>query len=160
MNAPGPTVGGALALTAAAATLLGAVLGSAGCDRSPARDPRTHGAQPPTTPPAATILVDAARPQDGPVMDEPVVTPPVATAWLIEPGRVGVLQLGQPVPAALVTDDLAAHYLARYIADAQPLDGFRLDEPPLTIVLATGPFAELDRHGQDRKSTRLNSSHG
>ena len=72
-----------------------------------------------------------------------------ANPWLIEPGRVGVLQLGQPVPAALVTDDLAAHYLARYIADAQPLDGFRLDEPPLTIVLATGPFAELDRHGHD-----------
>ncbi len=80
-------------------------------------------------------------------IEEPAVTPPSATAWLIEAGRVGALHLGQPVPAALITDDLAAHYVARYVADAQPLDGFRLDDPPLTIVLATGPFAELDRHG-------------
>lgn len=148
---PRPMVGGAFALTAAvAATLLATVLGSPGCYRGPRREPRGSDLRDPLTPPAATVVVDAARPQDGPAMEEPAVTPPApATAWLIEPGRVGILHLGQPVPATLVTADLAAHYLARYIADAQPLDGFRLDDPPLTIVLATGPFAELDRHGHD-----------
>ncbi len=77
-------------------------------------------------------------------------TPPrAAPGWVIEPGGVGALRLGQPVPAALVTDDLADRYVAGYIADGVAYDGFRLDEPPLTIVLAHGPFADLDRRGHD-----------
>lgn len=45
------------------------------------------------------------------------------------------------MPAILLRPDLAAHYVARYIADAQPMDAFQFDEPPLTVVLTTGPFA-------------------
>ncbi|HVV84510.1 MAG TPA: hypothetical protein VHE35_15685 [Kofleriaceae bacterium] len=69
--------------------------------------------------------------------------------WLVEPGGVGALRLGQPVPAALV-DRLAAGegtYAAGYLADGVAFDGFRLDEPALTIVLSRGPFAERDRKG-------------
>jgi hypothetical protein len=55
--------------------------------------------------------------------------------------------VGQPLPASWIDDELAAHYVARYIADAQPMDGFRFDDPPLTIVLTTGPFADLDAKG-------------
>lgn len=74
---------------------------------------------------------------------------PAAVPWLIEPGGVGTLRLGQPVPAALVTDELETRYVAGYLADGVLYEGFRLEHPPLTIVLSRGPFAELERKGHD-----------
>jgi hypothetical protein len=67
--------------------------------------------------------------------------------WRIEQGKVGPIELGKPIPAVLLTPDLETHYLARYIADAVPMDAFRFDDPPLTIVLASGPFAESSAQG-------------
>lgn len=71
----------------------------------------------------------------------------VPVAWNIEVGRVGPIELGKPLPDVLLARDLAASYTARYIADGQPLDGFRFDDPPLTLVIANGPFAALDATG-------------
>ncbi len=129
------------ALIVAAMLSAGAAAGGCGRGSPPAS---TGGAEPaaaatPATA-AAPTAVDAAPPPEV-TMD----APPPRPAWLIEPGRVGPIELGKPVPAELVTADLGDRYVARYIADAQPLDGFRLDDPPLTIVLADGPFAQLDR---------------
>lgn len=58
--------------------------------------------------------------------------------WRIEPGRVGPAELGKPLPEALAADE--TRYLARFIADAQPIDAFRFDDPPL-MVIVDGPFA-------------------
>ena len=68
--------------------------------------------------------------------------------WLIERGRVGEVVVGAPVPAALIAR-LAAGYQARRVADGVAQDAFRLDQPPLTIVLADGPFAAADRKGHE-----------
>lgn len=120
-----------------------AALGGCGRASAPAATGAGETPAPGTAAPVtATNPVDAALPPDAPAMEE--ASKPV---WTIEPGRVGSIELGKPLPAALITADLAAHYVARYIADAQPMDGFRFDDPPLTVVLATGPFAELDRKG-------------
>jgi hypothetical protein len=67
--------------------------------------------------------------------------------WLIDAGGVGTLRLGQPVPAALIDADLGGRYVAGYLGDGVAYDGFRLEHPPVTIVLSRGPFAELDRKG-------------
>lgn len=72
-----------------------------------------------------------------------------AVPWLIDAGGVGALRLGQPVPAGLVDDELARRYVAGYLGDGVAYDGFRLEHPPVTIVLSRGPFAELDRKGHE-----------
>lgn len=77
---------------------------------------------------------------------------PPPPAWPIEPGRVGAIELGKPLPEALLTPDLEARYIARYFADAQPMEGFRYDDPPLTVVLESGPFAKyLDEVDEPRE---------
>lgn len=70
-----------------------------------------------------------------------------APRWVIASGRVGALVLGQPLPPELATDELGARYVAAYIADGVPFDGFRFDDPPLTAAIADGPFAAQDRDG-------------
>jgi len=62
--------------------------------------------------------------------------------WRIEPGHVGPAELGKPMPEVLA-HDLAARYLARHIADAQPIDAFQFDDPPL-MVIVDGPFTKAD----------------
>ena len=64
-----------------------------------------------------------------------------AAAWQIRSGAVGTVELGKPLPDALRTADLEQRYVARFIADAQPFEGFRYDDPPLTIGIVDGPFA-------------------
>jgi hypothetical protein len=73
--------------------------------------------------------------------------------WLIDAGGVGALRLGQPVPKelidGLVDGALEQRYVAGYLGDGVAYDGFRLEHPPVTVVLSRGPFAELDRKGHD-----------
>jgi hypothetical protein len=64
-------------------------------------------------------------------------------AWRIRSGAVGSVALGRPLPDALRLADLAQRYVARYVADAQPSEGFRYEDPPLTAGIA-GPFAASD----------------
>ena len=68
--------------------------------------------------------------------------------WLIECGRVGSVMVGAPVPTALI-GGLEAGYQARRVADGVAQDAFRLDQPPLTILIADGPFAAADRQGHE-----------
>lgn len=66
---------------------------------------------------------------------------PAPANWIIESDGVGPVHLGRPLPGELLAGDLAARYLLRYVADAQPLEGFRFDAPPLVAAIAGGPFA-------------------
>ena len=63
------------------------------------------------------------------------------TSWRIEAGRVGPVELGKALPAELLAGDLESRYLARYIADGQPVDGFQYDEPPVLVLVEDGPFS-------------------
>jgi hypothetical protein len=76
-----------------------------------------------------------------------VLTPSVP--WLIDAGGVGALRLGQPLPAALVDGELERGYVAGYLGDGVAYDGFRLEHPPLTVILSRGPFEELDRRDHE-----------
>lgn len=62
------------------------------------------------------------------------------TRWLITPRAIGTLTLGMKLgePAR----GFEGTYSATYYADAQPLEGFALDEPPVLAVVAGGPFAK------------------
>ncbi|MEZ4403134.1 MAG: hypothetical protein R3B06_24130 [Kofleriaceae bacterium] len=110
---------------------------AAACGK-PAPSPPASAASEPAPPPpgaAAAGTPGAAAP----ATEVPMPTP--APTWIIDTGKVGDVVLGQPLPAALVTDQLATHYVAAYIADAQPVDGFRWSDPPITVYIAGGPFA-------------------
>lgn len=76
-----------------------------------------------------------------------VSTPPslrgAAAPWVIGADQVGPLRLDAPVPPALLAaPELAQRYLVRYIGDGQPFEGLRLAEPPVTIAIKDGPFAQ------------------
>lgn len=61
--------------------------------------------------------------------------------WVIEAGRVGsVIALDKPIPHTLLGSELEKKYFADYIADAQAIDAFKFENPPLIIVLKKGPF--------------------
>ena len=97
-------------------------------------------------------LVCAAAPDHGLVADRASsdalqATTRTQVVWRITPGRVGPLEVGKPLPALLLRRDLAAHYAAAYIADAQAVDTFGFDDPPVTIILASQTFAEFERRG-------------
>lgn len=62
--------------------------------------------------------------------------------WVIGSEGVGPIQLGGPLPRELLTPDLDSRYVARYIADGQPFEGYRLEQPPLTVAIEGGPFAK------------------
>lgn len=55
----------------------------------------------------------------------------------IEDGNVGDLVVGKPIPATLLTN---ARYEARWVADAQPMDGFYVGEPAILAIIE-GPLA-------------------
>lgn len=63
-----------------------------------------------------------------------------ATRWLITSRAIGTLSLGMTLrePAR----GFEGTYAATYYADAQPLEGFTLDDPPVLAVVTGGPFAK------------------
>lgn len=67
---------------------------------------------------------------DGQVMEQALITRQ----------GVGEFVLGRPLPNSRRTRDLADRYYVRYYADVQPEEGFRFDDPPVAVVLASGPF--------------------
>lgn len=67
--------------------------------------------------------------------------------WRIAQGMVGPVELGKKLPDVVLARELEKLYVARYIADAQPIDAFQLDEPPLLIVLDGGPYAAAAQVG-------------
>jgi hypothetical protein len=66
--------------------------------------------------------------------------------WTIKSGAVGAIALGRPIPASL-HDQLERTYVGEMIADGVPIDGFRLDDPPVLVVIEGGPFEALTNEG-------------
>lgn len=64
-----------------------------------------------------------------------------ASDWEIRSDGVGRVRIGEALPKDVLGADLEARYLARYVADAQPFEGFALESPPLTVLIEGGPFA-------------------
>lgn len=120
------------------ARLVGAMLALGACG----------GGRAAATGPAPSVPVDAAIAVDAPTVVKSSPEP-MPDTWIITTGAVGPIALGQPLPAALLTDDLARRYVAAYIADGVAMEGFRFDVPPLTAMIEGGPFTALDRVGVD-----------
>ncbi len=75
-------------------------------------------------------------------------TPPAGVnvdgPWEIREGGVGPIELGAPLPAALL-DGAEDRYFARYVADAQPFEGFSFAAHGVDAGIRGGPFAAWDR---------------
>jgi hypothetical protein len=110
----------------------------------------TKPAQAPTPPSAAATPppVAAADPGDTfaaalPSGERTTSLAGTPAAWLITPKGIGSLRPGARLGA--LTGDIGSRYLARFYADAQPLEGFAFDEPPVFIAVRNGPFAAWGR---------------
>ena len=57
---------------------------------------------------------------------------------VIDDGGVGAVRLGAELAAELLGDDAETRYVARFIADGQPLEAFRLVGPPVLVGFAGG----------------------
>jgi hypothetical protein len=123
---------------------LGLIVAIAACGRGAAPATGGTGQGPPVDPPADPDPGTGTADPDA--KPEPAMTD-TKIEWKIQPGRVGLVELGKPMPAALLGPDLEARYVARYIADAQPIDAFRFADPPLLVVLANGPYAASSAQG-------------
>lgn len=58
---------------------------------------------------------------------------------------VGQIRLGRSLPKALIPGDIEQRYTPTLVADGEARDAFRLESPPVTVLLATGPYR---RHSQ------------
>lgn len=68
-------------------------------------------------------------------LEETAPKPPV-----VEESRVGDLVLAQALSAARLGGEPAKRYVTTFYADAQPLEGFTFETPPLFAALRGGPF--------------------
>jgi hypothetical protein len=106
-----------------------------------------------TAPAAAPAPAPAAEPSPAPAAaPKPAPSPaPAAPAWTITKTGIGDLQLGAAWPQARAANPaLDAQYTTTFYADAQPLEGFTLTDPPLFVVVIGGPFAKygMDNPGE------------
>lgn len=69
-------------------------------------------------------------------------SPSVAPGPVIESGGVGEIRIGKPIPAQHLSDaaDARRRYEIRWVADAQPFEAFRIDDPPVIACIDGGPF--------------------
>jgi hypothetical protein len=77
--------------------------------------------------------------------------------WTVAQGKVGPIELGKPLPAVVLGRDLGQAYVARYVADGQPVDAFQLDDPPLLVILDKGPYSAAG--GQDPTAMSPSDKH-
>jgi hypothetical protein len=63
--------------------------------------------------------------------------------WVITGKGVGEVAIGRALPASQRRGDLASRYFARYVADFQPEEGFRIEDPGIEVAIAAGPFTRL-----------------
>lgn len=94
-----------------------------------------------TEPSKGPGTVEVARTDAG--ADE-ISTPPKPKPPLpervIENGNVGELVVGKPIPEKLLE---GARYEARWVADAQPMDGFYVGDPPILAAIK-GPLYDVE----------------
>lgn len=71
--------------------------------------------------------------------------PPPATrtrpAARIREGVVDDIVIGVPIPPALLDN---ARYQPRWVADAQPMEGFLIGAPPVWVIIANGPMQDVE----------------
>ncbi|MEZ4221808.1 MAG: hypothetical protein R3B13_12825 [Polyangiaceae bacterium] len=60
----------------------------------------------------------------------------------IRSGAVGEFLVGEPIPRRWLTDD--AKYHARWVADAQPMEGFLFGDPEVWVILEKGPMHDVE----------------
>ncbi|MFO0568445.1 MAG: hypothetical protein U0263_22475 [Polyangiaceae bacterium] len=74
---------------------------------------------------------------------DPAKLPPAQrVAARVRPGAVDDIVVGSAIPSRYLGDD--ARYHARWVADAQPLEGFLIGTPPIWVTLEKGPMADVD----------------
>jgi hypothetical protein len=100
------------------------------------------------------LLVVAACRSAQPHADSPAAypnaPPPSAEAAgaraIITAAGLGPFRIGQPFPFDRFSEEgLEAAYETSFYADAQPLEGFRMTEPPVFVTIANGAFTEWGR---------------
>jgi hypothetical protein len=111
--------------------------------RGSARLPQPAAAEPP--PLAAAPLPDPSNTFAAALPSADRATPSAGTpaAWLITARGVGGLRVGARLSG--LTGDIASRYTTALYADAQPLEGFVLEEPPVFVTVRNGPFAGYGR---------------
>lgn len=102
------------------------VVALSGCGPPPERPPVVAEIAP--TSPSGTSAAPVAL--EDPALELPTITE----------RRVGDVVIDQPIPAALLGEELAELYETSYYADAQPLEGFALRRPPMFVAVEGGPF--------------------
>jgi hypothetical protein len=98
---------------------------------APAPRPRPQGVP---IAPAPSLAATSETPDAARATAEPVAR--------IEPAGVGDIRIGSPIPARHLADEADARrrYEIRWVADAQPFEAFRIDDPPVIAVIDDGPF--------------------
>jgi hypothetical protein len=109
-------------------------LGWIGCGGASDAKPSAEGASAPSLAPQ----VPPPRPQLQPVA-EPALPPQAAGGpWRITSKGVGPLKLRAAVPEP--ANGFEATYATSFYADAQPLEGFQIADPPALALVSGGPF--------------------
>lgn len=88
----------------------------------------------PQVPPPRSDLPSRAEPAAEP----PAQVPAAGGSWRITSKGIGALKVGATVPEP--ADGYEVSYATSFYADAQPLEGFRLTDPPALAVVSGGPF--------------------
>lgn len=100
----------------------------------------------------APAAAPAAPTNDAPAPPAPA---PAAQDWMITETGIGDLRIGRAWPSARsAAPTLQTQYTATFYADAQPLEGFSLTDPPSFAVVSGGPFASwgMEHAGQPAPS--------
>ncbi|HET6338459.1 MAG TPA: hypothetical protein VFG30_34800 [Polyangiales bacterium] len=118
----------------------------------PPPPPGTKGAPQVAQPLAAEPPPEAAAPAPDPTNTFAAALPSgerassaagTPAAWLITARGVGGLLIGARL--AGITGDIASRYTTALYGDAQPLEGFVLEEPPVFLTVRNGPFSGWSR---------------
>ncbi|MBP7124854.1 hypothetical protein KBD49_00625 [Myxococcota bacterium] len=60
--------------------------------------------------------------------------------WTIQPGQVGPVRVGQPLPRSLREPEAGGEYFVGYVSDGQPVEGLEWKDPPIRVRMRSGPF--------------------
>ena len=88
--------------------------------------------------PAQIVSVAPARGSAGTEQLPPATQRPAAR---IREGAVDDIFAGKPIPPAHLDDN--ARYEARWVADAQPMEGFLIGAPPVWVTISDGPMKDV-----------------
>lgn len=90
-------------------------------------------------PPSSVPIAPAASAPAAPAAPR-AARPPAAR---IESGGIGDIRVGRGIPARYLSDaaDARRRYDIRWVADAQPFEAFRIDDPPV-VACFEGPFEQ------------------